>query len=125
MQARNVILEALHDIGVEGDDIQPYLFATALALPGWTGMFARLERHPEDHPGGPPSSLAEFLAVRLLLERAALSRACRRAGVEVRWTGLRGLGPAVPRALSGPRRLAAVGSRHEGGVVARSRGVAR
>ena len=96
MPARDVILEALHDLGVEGDDIQPYLFATALALPGWTGMFARLERHPEDHPGGPPSSLAEFLAVRLLLERAAVSRACRRAGVEVRWTGLRGLGPAVP-----------------------------
>ena len=96
LPASVVILEALHDLGVDGDDIEPFLFATALALPGWTGMFARLERHPEDHPGGPPASLAEFVAVRLLLERAAIARACRHAGVEVRWRALRGLSPAVP-----------------------------
>ena len=102
MQAREVIVQALHDLGVQVDDIETYLLATALALPGWTGMFARLERHPEEHPGGPPASLAEFLAVRLLLERAAVSRACRQAGVDIGWSHLRDLGPAMP---SRPRVL--------------------
>ena len=108
-----------------GDDIEPYLLATALALPGWTGMFARLERHPEEHAGGPPASLAEFLAVRLLLERAAVSRACRQAGVAVAWMGLRA---AVPAHAESPPRSSTppcCGASPRSGVVARARGVAR
>lgn len=87
--ARAVIEASLAALGVSGDDVEPWLFATALALPGWAGMFARLERHPEDHPGGPPSTLAEFLAVRLVLERRALGRAATGAGVPLAWPDLR------------------------------------
>ncbi|MEQ1693896.1 MAG: putative inorganic carbon transporter subunit DabA, partial [Gemmatimonas sp.] len=73
--------------------------ATALALPGWGGMFSRLERHPEDNPDGPPVTLVDFLAVRLLLERHAVERACKRAGVSSDWSVLRTLVPApAPRA---------------------------
>ena len=86
--ARQVVETALAALGVAGDDVEPWLLATALALPGWTGMFARLERRPEDHPGGPPARLLDFLAVRLLLERRALEAACRRAAVPLAWPSL-------------------------------------
>ena len=94
-----------------GDDIEPFLFATALALPGWTGMFARLERHPEEHPGGPPSSLAEFLAVRLLLERARrVARVPPRGRRRPMDVDCERLGPARARALPGARRRRCCGA---------------
>jgi uncharacterized protein YbcC (UPF0753/DUF2309 family) len=94
--ADSVIRASLDALGVTGEDIEPFLFATALGLPGWTGMFARLERNPQDHPHGPPVTLAEFVAVRLLLEVAAVTRACRAAGVPTAWPALRALTPAQP-----------------------------
>ncbi|HEY6508040.1 MAG TPA: DUF2309 domain-containing protein [Vicinamibacterales bacterium] len=96
IDARTVIVTALSELGVQGEDVEEYLFAAALALPGWAGMFARLERHPEEHPGGPPTALADFMAVRLLLEQAAVLRACRAARLDTTWTGLRRTALAPP-----------------------------
>ncbi|MGE0362939.1 MAG: DUF2309 domain-containing protein [Vicinamibacterales bacterium] len=90
-----IIRATLAALGVHGDDAEPYLFATALALPGWAGMFSRLERHPEEHPDGPPTSLAEFLAVRLLFEHRAVARACAAAGLPLDWPALRALTPGA------------------------------
>ena len=101
MPATAVIEEALQELGVHGDEVEPYVFATALGLPGWAGMFARLERHPNEHPGGPPASLADFVAVRFLLERRAVLRACRDARLEVGWEALRSAAAAP-----GPRPAA-------------------
>ncbi|MGD9902972.1 MAG: DUF2309 domain-containing protein [Vicinamibacterales bacterium] len=101
-----VIRAALAALGVHGDDAEPYLFATALALPGWAGMFARLERHPEDHPGGPPTTLADFVAVRLLFEQRAIAHACRDAELPLDWTALAARMPAaraVPPVLTAAR----------------------
>jgi uncharacterized protein YbcC (UPF0753/DUF2309 family) len=92
--ARQVIEAAMTALGVAGDDVEPWLFATALGLPGWAGMFSRLQRHPEDHPGGPPATLEDFLATRLLLERRAIARACQQAGLPTAWAALRALWPA-------------------------------
>ena len=89
-----VITASLQALGVHGDDVEPFLYHTALALPGWAGMFSRLERHPEDHPGGPPTTLVDFMAVRLLFERRAIAHACRLAGLPLDWTALRTLAPA-------------------------------
>ncbi len=98
--AAAVIRASLDALGVHGADIEPFLLATALALPGWTGMFSRLERHPEDHPGGPPVSLVDFVAVRLLFDQYALARECRRTGVPLSWPELRSTLPApTPRAV--------------------------
>ena len=94
----------------DGDDVEPFLFATALALPGWAGMFSRLERHPEDHRGGPPTSLAEFLAVRLLLERRAVERACRAQASTSDWTRLRGRACRRRRRSAGARRRRCCGA---------------
>ena len=86
---------------MRGDEVEPFLYHTALALPGWAGMFSRLERHPEDHPDGPPTTLAEFMAVRLLFERRAVERACRAAALPADWEALRERMPAPePRPTS-------------------------
>src|SRR5690606_38652344 len=54
-----------------------YLAATALALRGWAGMVRQIEERPDRVPTHPvPATLAEFMAIRLLLERAALEHAC-------------------------------------------------
>ena len=91
-----VIRASLEAMGVRDSDVEPYLLAVALALPGWTGMFSRLERHPGDNPHGPPVSLVDFLAVRLLLERHAVAHACRAAHLPSDWPALRDQMPAVP-----------------------------
>ncbi|MGE3889615.1 MAG: DUF2309 domain-containing protein [Vicinamibacterales bacterium] len=93
--AAHVIGTVLDDLGVRGGDVEAFLFATALALPGFTGMFARLERHPEEHHVDAPVTLVDFVAVRLLLERPAIARACRELHVEASWPVLRGLVPPV------------------------------
>lgn len=96
LTARQVITASLAALGVAGDDIEPWLVATALALAGWAGMFSRLERHPADHPGGPPTTLEDFLAVRLMLERHAVTRACRAADLPLAWPALAARAPAPP-----------------------------
>jgi len=93
LDARGAIDESLAALGVGGDAVEPWLLATALALPGWTGMFARLERHPEDHADGPPARLVEFVAVRLLLERHAVARSAAVSGHPHAWPALAALAP--------------------------------
>jgi uncharacterized protein YbcC (UPF0753/DUF2309 family) len=100
--AREVIETALVALGVTGDDVEPFLLATALALPGWAGMFARLEGHPEEHPHGPPTSLEDFLAVRLVLERHTIYHACRSRALDPDWSRLR---QQMPAAEARPRVL--------------------
>lgn len=93
--ARAAIDAVLRALGVSEEDVEAFLLATALALPGWAGMFARLERHPDEHPGGPPTTLEEFLAVRLVLERRAIERACASRQLDPNWTQLRRQMPAA------------------------------
>lgn len=71
--AREVVLEILSELGVTDGQLEPFIEALLLTLPGWAGMMSRLQRHPDDRPhGGAPASLLDFLAVRLTYERAAL-----------------------------------------------------
>jgi uncharacterized protein YbcC (UPF0753/DUF2309 family) len=95
LTARQVIDECLAALGAAGDDIEPLVLATALALPGWTGMFSRLERHPEEHEGDGSVALLDFLAVRLVHERRAVETACGKAGLPARWAELRALALAA------------------------------
>lgn len=86
--AHEVIADALAALGVDDCATEAYLLATALALPGWTGMFSRLERHPDEIEGPAVVTLAELLAVRLLYERRATESACRAAGLPLAWPAL-------------------------------------
>ncbi|MBI2070729.1 MAG: DUF2309 domain-containing protein [Elusimicrobia bacterium] len=64
---------SLDALGIEAGEREAYLEATALALRGWAGMIRQLQKRPDRVPARSlPASLEEFLAVSLLLERAAL-----------------------------------------------------
>ncbi|WNG19690.1 YbcC family protein [Cystobacter fuscus] len=79
LSARDVVLAALDELGVPEEQWEPYITRVLLALPGWAGMFHRLEHNPADRPAGsPPAHLIDFLAVRLTLERHALRTVARR-----------------------------------------------
>lgn len=79
LDAVDVIVDELESLGAEEHLWEDLLLETALTLKGWAGMMARLERRPDelrDHPV--PARLADFLAVRLTLDRAAVMELVRR-----------------------------------------------
>ena len=68
------IEESLALLGVAEDQWDEFIIATLLALRGWAGMLWQMEtRSDRVAQPAPPGTLAEFLAVRLVLERLALS----------------------------------------------------
>ncbi len=69
-----LIADSLDALGVTEREREEYLSSTLLALRGWAGMVRQIERRADRavHPV-PGGSLSEFLAVRLLLDRFALS----------------------------------------------------
>lgn len=88
-EANAVIRDVLDSLGVRGDAVEEYVVSTLLALPGWAGMFSRLERHPEERVDEVAPALAEFLAVRLLLDAAAARSLATAAALPVAWPELR------------------------------------
>lgn len=69
---------SLDALGVGTDAAYPFLEATALVLRGWGGMVRQLEERPDWAPArSRPAALLDYLAVRLILERAALLYALR------------------------------------------------
>ncbi|MFN5322824.1 MAG: DUF2309 domain-containing protein [Planctomycetota bacterium] len=66
-------LESLERLGVSEPEWDEYVSQTLLALRGWAGMLNQLEQRGDRVPlGVPPRSLAEYLAVRLVVERVVL-----------------------------------------------------
>ncbi|MEF8730777.1 MAG: putative inorganic carbon transporter subunit DabA [Candidatus Accumulibacter meliphilus] len=61
------IIGELLELGIQDASWDAYLQRLVLELPGWAGMCCWREAHPR--AGEPPVSLADFLAVRLVLER--------------------------------------------------------
>lgn len=72
--------ESLDMLGVPESEWEEYLSSTLLALRGWGGMVQQIELRGDRvaHPV-PAGSLIEFLAVRLILDRLALTYAAREA----------------------------------------------
>jgi uncharacterized protein YbcC (UPF0753/DUF2309 family) len=72
------IEHSLAELGVANDERSDYLGATLLALRGWAGMVRQIEERPDRVPARDLSvTLAGYLAVRLLFERAALEHAAQ------------------------------------------------
>ncbi|HVW36818.1 MAG TPA: putative inorganic carbon transporter subunit DabA, partial [Pirellulales bacterium] len=68
------IEESLALLGVAEDQWDDFIVATLLALRGWAGMLWQMEVRSDRVPQpAPQGTLAEFLAVRLILERLALA----------------------------------------------------
>ncbi len=70
------IENSLAELRVQPAEAFDFLLETALALRGWAGMVRQIEERPDRVPVQPvPARLEDYLAVRLLLERAALAYA--------------------------------------------------
>jgi uncharacterized protein YbcC (UPF0753/DUF2309 family) len=81
--AQASVRRSLGALGVEVQDALTVLIPEALALRGWAGMVHQLELRPDRAPTVPvPARLVDYLAVRLLMVRAAAVTAARRAGLE-------------------------------------------
>lgn len=79
--ALDVIVEQLHALGVPESSWPDFITESLVALKGWAGMVRQLEERPDRAPVvSVPARLADFLAVRLLLERTAAEWAADRLG---------------------------------------------
>ena len=69
-------------LGIAPEERGEVLVAEALALGGWAGMVRQFETRPDRVPTLPvPARLIDYLAVRLLVTRAAAAHGARRAGL--------------------------------------------
>lgn len=74
MEPLESIRESLDLLGVSNDEEEDFITASLLALRGWAGLIWQMEDRPDRVALSAPSgTLTEFLAVRLVLERIALT----------------------------------------------------
>jgi len=79
--ALDVIATELEALGIPRDSWPDHVARSLVALRGWAGMVRQLETRPDRAPVVQlPIRLADFLALRLLLDRAAAEWAVRRRG---------------------------------------------
>jgi uncharacterized protein YbcC (UPF0753/DUF2309 family) len=96
--AEEVVLELLVELGVEAGECERFIEHTLLQLPGFAGMFARLEQAP-----GPIGrsrarvALIDFLAVRLVLDLFAFQDIGKRLGHRAPVAELRRFCAGLPR----------------------------
>lgn len=79
VEASETVAQQLTALGLPEPKWPAYLERLALELPGWSGMFLWREQHP-GYAGlaGIPTELIDYLAVRLVLDRAYAHGMCRR-----------------------------------------------
>ena len=99
------LLHSLSVLGIPETEWESFLVEDALSLRGWAGMVRQFEERPDRVPAfAIPARLVDYLAVRLLLCRAATTHAARKARVdcpleELR-TRLRAQLPATPESTA-------------------------
>lgn len=74
--AEDAILQSLHALGLEEALWEPYLETLAKELPGWSGMVLWRNDHPGYGGLATPVAMADYLAVRLILEQVHAQRLC-------------------------------------------------
>lgn len=84
------VLDLLDELGILDDELEEYVTQTLLYLPGWAGMFARLEQNSDPIMADRAKvRLIDFLAVRLELDELAFTDIAQRLGYEGPLRGLR------------------------------------
>jgi uncharacterized protein YbcC (UPF0753/DUF2309 family) len=102
--AEEAVIELLDELGIAERDCPSFIERKLLFLPGWAGMFHRLESAPRNDELAPLARLVDFLAVRLCLDELALVEAGRRLG----WKG------PVAQLVAHCATLPKLAPRHEG-----------
>ncbi len=82
LDALGSIRRSLESLGIAPERWERVLTDEALALPGWAGMFRRLQSHPRDRVRALDYALEDYLAVRLLVERCILEDIAGGAGFD-------------------------------------------
>ena len=93
VDAHQAVAELLELLGVPAAGWSGFIEEVLLQLPGWAGMFARLERAS---PGGAKVRLVDLLAVRLLLDVASWTDAAARLGYDGPVRGLLAAAASMP-----------------------------
>ncbi len=74
------IAGSLRELGIPESDYDSFIERTLLALPGWAGMMWQMETNAAwTIRPAPAGSLHQFLAVRLLIDRASLAEVAQSA----------------------------------------------
>ena len=77
----DVIRDELETLGVPATSWPEFIPLTLVALRGWAGMVRQFAERPDRAPvDAVPARLADFLALRLVLDRLAIEHAARRLG---------------------------------------------
>lgn len=84
LSAEDVIEQEMIRSGVSERDRGEFVRRSLLALRGWAGMVRQFEERPDRAPvSAVPARLADFLALRLVLDRVAAEWAAGRVGIHV------------------------------------------
>ncbi|MCQ8182850.1 DUF2309 domain-containing protein [Methylomonas sp. SURF-1] len=76
--AADAIVQQLQAMALPADRWEGYLRRLALELPGWSGLINWRQQHPDYREGRPvPVRLADYLAIRLVLDRLYAQSLCR------------------------------------------------
>ena len=78
--AESVLAENLRHFEEDPERWAATTRAMLLDLPGWSGMFSRMQAQPMEAPTGVPVRLSEFLAVHSIMARSSVEAAARQAG---------------------------------------------
>jgi uncharacterized protein YbcC (UPF0753/DUF2309 family) len=104
--AETALAHYLDAAGVPDEARAAYIERATLETRGWSGIFHRLEHHPEDRtPGAPPATLTDYLATKLALDHhAALAIAQHHLGYDGPLRDLAGWLRAQPHLIA-PRSV--------------------
>lgn len=105
LEPKGVVLELLRELGIGPDEVDAFIEHTLLQLPGWAGMFHRLESAPG--PIGRARAvvrLIDFLAVRLTLDLYAYREVADRLGIRGKPSEIRAACAGLPPIAEPKRR---------------------
>ncbi|MBZ0272397.1 DUF2309 domain-containing protein [bacterium] len=90
-------VHSLSVLGVGADEWDAFVAASLLALRGWAGMIRQVEERPDRVPSfAPPARLVDFLALRLLADRAACAHVLLEERFDLPLADLRDAAGAIP-----------------------------